>query len=118
MAVNFIAAMLVTVISNIYGTGSQPTPLEITMRNSPGVSCRTIALAMVYENASLSSKVLGRTQNFVAITGRQVNSFFPIVTGSGVKGWILENQLYPENGPQGSCRVQILPDGRLLFGWP
>ena len=97
---------------------SVPQVFEINLENSPGLYCRTIALAMVYGEASLSSRVLGRTQNFIAVTGKGVNGFLPIVTGSGVRGWVMTNQVYPENGSPGPCRVQLLPNGRLLFGWP
>lgn len=92
--------------------------IEVGMKNSPGLSCRTIDLAMVYGDANLASRVLGRTQNFIAVTGKDVNGFYPVITGSGVKGWVMVNQTYPENSYRGPCRVQYLPDGRLLFGWP
>lgn len=113
-----LTSILVSVAFAGVGWGNLSRPLEVSIKNTPGVYCRTIALAMVYGEANLSSRVLGRTQNFIAVTGKEVNGFFPIVTGSGVRGWVMTNQVYPENSSLGPCRVQILPDGKLLFGWP
>lgn len=98
-------------------SGGVLKPLEVGVKNTPGVHCRAIGLAIVYSEASLSSRLLGRTQNFIAVTGKEVNGFFPVVTGVGIRGWVLANQVYPENGELGPCKVQVLPDGRLLFGW-
>lgn len=88
--------------------------------NSPGLSCRTISLASVYEHPSLTAKVLGRTQNFIAVTGNEVSGFLPIVTGKRVKGWVrtAETTVGRPSDAQGPCVVQIQSDGRLLFGWP
>ena len=88
--------------------------------NSPGLSCRTISLASVYEHPSLTAKVLGRTQNFIAVTGSEVNGFLPMVTGRKIKGWVrtVETTVGRPGDLDGPCVVQIQPDGRLLFGWP
>ena len=99
------------------GRGGELKPVEVGVKNTPGIYCRAIGLAMVYSEAALASRVLGRTQNFIAVTGKEVNGFFPVVTGVGVRGWVLANQVYPENGNLGPCKVQVLSDGRLLFGW-
>jgi len=110
-------SILVSIVLAGAGWGSLFKPLEIGIKNSSGMHCRTIDLAMVYGEASLASKVLGRTQNFIAVTGKELNGFFPIITGSGVRGWVIANEVYPENGSLGPCKVQILPGGKLLFGW-
>jgi len=88
--------------------------------NSPGLSCRTISLASVYEHPSLTAKVLGRTQNFIAVTGNEVSGFLPMVTGRRVKGWVqtAETTVGRPGDAHGPCVVQVQPDGRLLFGWP
>ena len=88
--------------------------------NTPGLSCRTISLASVYEQPSLSARVLGRTQNFIAVTGSEVNGFVPMVTGRRVRGWVrVEETILGKPGDlHGPCVVQMQPDGRLLFGWP
>ena len=105
------------------------SPIELTgdlqkigagFSNSPGLSCRTISLASVYDQPSLSSKVLGRTQNFIAVTGNEVNGFLPMVTGRKVRGWVrtAETTIGLPGDLHGPCVVQMQPDGRLLFGWP
>ena len=88
--------------------------------NSPGLSCRTISLASVYEHPLLTAKVLGRTQNFIAVTGNEVNGFLPMVTGRKIKGWVrtAETTVGRPGDLDGPCVVQLQPDGRLLFGWP
>lgn len=88
--------------------------------NSPGLSCRTITVASVYEKPSLSAKILGRTQNFIAVTGAEVNGFVPMITGRKIRGWVeaLETTTGKPNDLRGPCVVQMQPDGRLLFGWP
>ena len=84
--------------------------------NSPGLTCRPISLTMVYGGPALASKVLGRTQNYIAITGPQVNGFLPILTGSGVRGWVRENETWTQNGVnERPCKVQIQPNGHLVF---
>ena len=106
-----------------------PNPLGMTdsvydvgagFSNSPGLSCRTISVASVYEQPSLTAKVLGRTQNFIAVTGSEVNGFVPMVTGRKVKGWVQakETTVRKPSDLRGPCVVQIQPDGQLLFGWP
>ncbi len=110
-------SLLVLSISN--SKPSNVYKLDVGMVNTPGVYCRTVELAMVYSEPQVSSRVLGRTLNFIAVTGKEVNGFFPILTGSGVKGWVMVNQTLRENSFEGRpCRVQVLPDGRLLFGPP
>ncbi len=88
--------------------------------NSPGLSCRSITVVSVYERPSLSAKVIGRTQNFIAVTGEEVNGFAPIVTGRRIRGWVqaAETTIGKSSDLRGPCVVQIQPDGRLLFGWP
>jgi len=88
--------------------------------NTPGLTCRTISLASVYEQPSRSAKVLGRTQNFIAVTGSEVNGFVPMVTGRRIRGWVrVEETIVGKPGDlHGPCVVQMQPDGRLLFGWP
>lgn len=100
-----------------FGWSNQLIPLDVGIKSTPGFHCRTVGLVMVYGGANLSSKILGRTQNFIAVTGKEVNGFLPIITGVGVRGWVVSNQVYSETGTLGPCKVQLLPDGRLLFGW-
>lgn len=89
-------------------------------QNSPGLSCRSIGLSLVYQEPSLSAKVLGRTQNFIAVTGPEVNGFVPMVTGKRVKGWVQAREAFVGKPGEvmGPCVVQMQPNGRLLFGWP
>lgn len=90
--------------------------LSADVINSPGLTCRPISLAMVYGGPSLSSKVLGRTQNYIAITGSLLNGFFPIITGSGVKGWVRERDTWTlDSVTEKPCKVQMLPNGHLIF---
>ncbi|MGI4798293.1 MAG: hypothetical protein ACRYG8_30465 [Janthinobacterium lividum] len=112
------SSMLASLVFAGVSWGNTSKSSRIGFINTPGLYCRTIALAMVYGEATVSSTVLGRTQNFIAITGKELNGFFPVITGSGVRGWVMKNQVYPENSSLGPCRVQKLPDGKLLFGWP
>lgn len=88
--------------------------------NSPGLSCRTITVALVYDRPSLSARILGRTQNFVAVTGEEVNGFVPMITGRKIRGWVeaLGTTTGKPSDLNGPCVVQMQPDGRLLFGWP
>jgi len=89
---------------------------NVKVTNSPGLTCRPISLAMVYGGPTPASRVLGRTQNYIAITGPQMNGFFPILTGSGVKGWVRENETRNPDGIKESfCRVQVQPNGHLIF---
>ena len=84
--------------------------------NSPGLTCRPISLAMVYEAPTLASRVLGRTQNYIAVTGPQVDGFLPILTGSGVRGWVREKETWkPDGVSANTCKVQIQTNGHLLF---
>ena len=112
-----LTSILVSVALAGSGWSNPSKPLEIGVQNTPGLHCRAIGLAMVYGEANLSSRVLGRTQSFIAVTGKEVNGFLPIITGVGIRGWVVVNQVYPENGDLGPCKVQILPNGKLLFGW-
>lgn len=100
-------------IDNIYNVGAG-------FSNSPGLSCRTISVVSVYEQPSTAAKVLGRTQNFIAVTGGEVNGFVPMVTGRRIKGWVQakETTVGKPSDLRGPCVVQMQPDGRLLFGWP
>ena len=77
-------------------------------------------MASVYEQPSPTAKVLGRTQNFVAVTGAEVNGFVPIVTGKRVRGWVYSKEtiMGKPGDLDGPCLVQMQPDGRLLFSWP
>ena len=88
--------------------------------NSPGLTCRTIDVASVFEQPSTAAKMLGRTQNFIAVTGGEINGFIPIITGKRVKGWVrVKETIVGKSGDAlGPCVVQVQPDGRLLFGWP
>ena len=88
--------------------------------NSPGLTCRSVSVVSVYEHPSFSAKVLGRTQNFIAVTGQEVNGFVPIVTGRRVRGWVQskETTIGKQNDLRGPCVVQVQPDGRLIFSWP
>ena len=87
--------------------------------NSPGLSCRNVNVAAVYEKPSLSSRKLGRTQNFIAVTGEELNGFVPMITGKKVRGWVeaTETTIGRPGDVYSPCVVQIQPDGRLLFGW-
>lgn len=100
--------------------GQTSSILLASFQNSPGLSCRTIGLSLVYQEPSLSAKVLGRTQNFIAVTGREVNGFLPMVTGKKVRGWVQAREAFigKPGEVMGPCVVQMQPDGRLLFGWP
>ncbi len=74
---------------------------------------------MVYDQPTTSARVLGRTQDFIAVTGKQVNGFFPMITGTKVKGWVMSNQTYQgKSSDARPCKVQIQPDGRLIFEQP
>lgn len=89
---------------------------DVKITNSPGLTCRPISLAMVYGEPNLTSRVLGRTQNYIAITGPQVNGFLPILTGSGIRGWVRENETRNPDGIKESfCRVHVQPNGHLVF---
>lgn len=91
----------------------------MNVENSPGLSCQRIGLAMVYDNPSLSSKILGRTQDFIAVTGNKLNGFYPIITGSKIRGWVMANQTYQgKSFDARPCKVQVQPDGKLLFEQP
>ena len=71
---------------------------------------------MVYGGPTVASRVLGRTQDYIAITGPQMNGFFPIITGSGIKGWVRVNETRnPNDISERPCRVQIQPNGYLIF---
>jgi len=102
-----------------YKNGGAPSYLA-GFSDSPGLTCRTIDVALVYEKPSMSAKVLGRTQNFIAVTGKEVNGFIPMVTGKRIKGWVqVKETLVGKSGDAlGPCVVQMQQDGRLLFGWP
>lgn len=88
-------------------------------QNTPGLSCRVITLAAVYSEPSKSSRYLGRTRSFIAVTGTEVQNFFPIVTGRGIRGWVDSQEVEGarSGGHVDRCWVQQAPDGRLLFGW-
>jgi len=106
-----------TLISN-YGVSIQ-NRIDVSLTNSPGISCQKIELAMVYAQPTVSSRVLGRTQDFIAVTGKDVNGFFPIITGSRVKGWVMVNQTFQGKSFEARpCKVQIQPDGHLIFEQP
>ncbi len=107
-------------LSSSFSTNKGIYEIGAGFSNSPGLSCRTISLALVYEHPSLTAKVLGRTQNFIAVTGNEVSGFVPMVTGRKIKGWVrtAETTVGRPSDAQGPCVVQIQPDGRLLFGWP
>ena len=118
MSFNIIYSLALTLYTGI-AIPNHGYKFDIGMVNTPGLYCRTVELAMVYSEPKVSSRILGRTLNFIAVTGKEVNGFFPILTGSGVKGWVMVNQTLHENSFEGRpCRVQLLPDGRLLFGPP
>jgi len=103
-----------------FGVDKSAHKIGAAFSNSPGLSCRTITVASVYEKPSLSAKILGRTQNFVAVTGAEVNGFVPMITGRKIRGWVeaLETTTGKPSDLRGPCVVQMQPDGRLLFGWP
>lgn len=96
-------------------------PLEmvltnVSIANSPDLLCKKIEIAMVYDQPTTDAKVLGRTQDFVAVTGKEVNGFYPIITGTKVRGWIMVNQTFHGKSFEARpCKVQVLRDGRLLF---
>ncbi len=106
------ASSSVVVNGDLYRVGA-------SFSNSPGLSCRTISVAAVYERPSLSSRKLGRTQNFIAVTGEELNGFVPMITGKRVRGWVeaTETIIGAPGDLRGPCVVQMQPDGRLLFGW-
>ena len=98
-----------------------PDPLatvwtNVSIVNSPGLLCKKIEIAMVYDQPTTSAKVLGRTQDFVAVTGREINGFYPIITGTRVRGWVMINQTFHGKSFEARpCKVQVLNDGRLIF---
>ena len=93
--------------------------VSVVYQNTPGLSCRVISLAGVYAGPSRASRYLGRTQNFIAVTGPRVDGFFPIITGRRIRGWVAGDEVRADHGSgsDGPCWVQQAPDGRLLFGW-
>ena len=103
-----------------FGVGESFHKVGAAFSNSPGLSCRTITVASVYEKPSLSAKILGRMQNFIAVTGVEVNGFVPMIAGRKIRGWVeaLETTTGKPTDLRGPCVVQMQPDGRLLFGWP
>lgn len=117
-----ISLLLVAILgsSSSLGVAEDLHKVGAGFTDSPGLSCRTISVASVYEQPSLSSKILGRTQNFIAVTGEELNGFLPMVTGKRVKGWVRvrETNIGKPGDLHGPCVVQMQPNGRLLFGWP
>lgn len=93
--------------------------LSVAYQNTPGLSCRAVSLALVYAKPDRTSGYLGRTQDFIAVTGPTVNGFYPIITGRRIRGWVANNDVRAINSSKGDgpCWVQQAPDGRLLFGW-
>ena len=84
--------------------------------NSPGLSCKKIELVMVYDQPTTGAKVLGRTQDFIAVTGTEVNGFYPIITATRIRGWVMVNQTFHGKSFEARpCKVQVLGDGRLIF---
>ena len=115
MELVFSGALLVTAM-NVSANASSFT--KINYQNTPGLSCRVITLALVYVEPNNRSRYLGRTQDFIAVTGSQVNGFFPIVTGRGIRGWVDSQEVEGAHGGHvDRCWVQQARDGRLLFGW-
>lgn len=88
-------------------------------QDTPGLSCRAVSLALVYAQPDRTSRYLGRTQDFIAVTGPKTNGFFPIITGRRIRGWVADVDVRAIHGPgsDGPCWVQQAPSGRLLFGW-
>jgi hypothetical protein len=115
----FLVSTLLSV-SQIDSTDEGAHTHTVGLSNSPGLTCRTIDVALVYEQPSMSAKVLGRTQSFIAVTGREVNGFIPMVTGKRVKGWVRAKETIAgkPGDALGPCIVQMQSDGRLLFSWP
>jgi len=115
-----VLVSLVTLTLNlglsVLANNHNPMVFDAKITNSPGLTCRPISLAMVYGGPTVASRVLGRTQNYIAITGPQINGFLPILTGSGVRGWVRENETRNPDGIKESfCRVQVQPNGHLIF---
>jgi len=111
-----LVALALNVSFPVLANSHSPIIFDARVTNSPGLTCRPIFLAMVYGGPNLASRVLGRTQNYIAITGPQVNGFLPVLTGSGVKGWVRENETWEPDGiSDRPCRVQIQPNGHLIF---
>lgn len=117
-----ISAMVLTMLgaSGLFAPPGNFYNAKAGSSNSPGLTCRTVTVVSVYEQPSLSAKVIGRTQNFIAVTGEEVNGFVPMVTGRRVRGWVqsAETTTGKRGDLRGPCIVQMQPDGRLLFGWP
>lgn len=118
MLLSSIVIIVDLIIVSGHGISTQDA-IDVTLTNSPGISCQKIELAMVYAQPSVSSRVLGRTQDFIAVTGKDVNGFFPIITGSKVRGWVMVNQTFQGKSFEARpCKVQVQPDGHLIFEQP
>ena len=116
-----IGLTVVSVISAI-GMNASANPVyheNVDYRSTSGLSCRPISLASVYAGSSKTSRYLGSTRNFIAVTGPTVNDFFPIITGRGIRGWVDSQEVQGAHGGGhvDHCWVQQARDGRLLFGW-
>jgi len=113
----FLLSVNVMLIVNA-GIASHSTTL-INIVNSPGFSCQRIGLAMVYDQPTTAARILGRNQDFIAVTGKEVNGFLPMITGLKVKGWVMINQTYQgKSFDARPCKVQVQPSGKLLFEHP
>lgn len=112
-----VSSFLLAATMNIGAHAAELMPIDY--RNTPGLSCRAVTLALVYVQPNKSSRYLGRTQNFIAVTGPQVDGFFPIITGRGIRGWVNSTDVLGAygRGHVDRCWVQQARDGRLLFGW-
>lgn len=116
-----LSLMAVFLNLTLFGGHGVPSKNEINVNinSSSGISCKKIEIAMVYSQPSTSSHVLGRTQDFIAVTGKDVNGFYPIITGMKIRGWVMVNQTFQGKSFEARpCKVQIQSDGRLIFEQP
>lgn len=89
----------------------QPNTLLVCMGTDPWQP--------VYAKPSASSALIGKTLLEVAVSGRNVNGFAPIVFGAGKSGYIPEASLHPytsSTNPGVTCQVTgVQPNGAVVF---
>lgn len=89
-------------------------------KNTPGLQCRYAMQAppTVYAAPSTSSKMLGYiSKGVLAQDGAVSGGWVPIVTASGLHGWVPESMtsLIARGGFSHRCHVKRERSGRLVF---